>query len=170
MRHMTARLIVSALIALGLPLCAMGAAASAATMTHSRPAVTATCSGTGCIGRDPVTYNCSISASKQVNDPSVTVWIRSSAGCAAKWGRAQLTGTALSNGWTMEVAVFNSADFMCYPGPSNTGDPNEYCTGTYGGSLPAYTDMVASAQGTATAIAYLYNRFGKYIREVSVSL
>ena len=30
--------------------------------------------------------------------------------------------------------------------------------------------MVASAQGTATAIAYLYNGAGKYIRAVSVSL
>jgi hypothetical protein len=47
-------------------------------------------------------------------------------------------------------------EFMCYPGPSNTGRLLETCTGHYPGVLPAYTDMVDGTNLT-WANAYVYH-------------
>jgi hypothetical protein len=164
------QVIVAATIA-GLPSLAAVTAASAATHPHAGPAVS--CYADTCHGHDPVIYNCSVSSTASSSDANVTVWRRWSGNCDASWARAQLSAAAISNGYTMEVAAsttnrYGQDEFMCYPGPSNTGALNEYCTGTYGGSLPAYTDMVDS-KNLVTAIAYIYNRLGRFIDQVVVN-
>jgi hypothetical protein len=57
---------------------------------------------------------------------------------------------------------------LCYPGPGNTGDLTEYCTGTYGGGSVAYSDMV-DGTNLATAYAYVYNAVGRLIATLSIS-
>jgi hypothetical protein len=47
-------------------------------------------------------------------------------------------------------------EYMCYPGPGNTGSLTEYCSGaTYDGSLWIYSDMV-DGTNTATARVFVY--------------
>jgi hypothetical protein len=67
------------------------------------------------------------------------------------------------------IATNDGTEFMCYPGPSDTGQPKEYCTGNYGGPSIAFTDMVYG-QKSATAIVYVYNVRGRQIAQITVPI
>ena len=81
--------------------------------------------------------------------------------CDTNWGRAQLKTLALNDHFSMDVAIqtADKKEFMCVPGPSDTGQMNEYCNGNYGGPNIAWTDMVDGQQLT-TAYVYIYNALG----------
>ena len=139
----------------------------------ARPALAATCKGYTCHGRDPVIYSCAISSSQSGSDDLVTLWLRQSVGCNSYWARAQLSAKAIADHYTMEVAVDSTdvkgqEEYMCYPGPGNTGDLREYCTGNYGGPLPAYTDMVDGSYTVALAIVYVFTPSGHIYEEDSI--
>lgn len=56
----------------------------------------------------------------------VTLRIWSSATCNAKWAQAILSSTALADAYYLSVQIETidakeTGEFMCYPGPSNTG-------------------------------------------------
>jgi len=133
---------------LGLAMVGLGAA----------PAAAAGCWGAACAGHDPVLYGCSVSSTTtQTGSISgvqvVTVWNRYAANCNANWARAQLTTAAINAGYTMKVFADTTVaplQSMCFPGPSNTGQSTEACTGSYGGGSIVYTDMV---DGTHWVIA-----------------
>jgi hypothetical protein len=134
-------------------------------------AYASTCSGYGCHGRDPYGAGCPISSTKMATSSLVTVWNRYSIGCNANWAEAQLTAAAVNAHDTMWVYISTTDnrgnyEFMCYPGPSNTGALVEGCTNPrYGGSLLAWTDMVDGTNLT-TACADIYNASGTYLTTV----
>jgi hypothetical protein len=130
------------------------------------------CYGYTCHGHDPVIYNCSASTTLTVpvkyNGTQVaTLYNRYSQNCNANWGRAQLTaaGYDAHDSFLVEISTTDSlskSENMCWPGPSNTGNFMEACTGTYAGSLAAYCDMV---DGTHVTSAYIqvFNSGGNLI-------
>ena len=127
------------------------------------PASAATCSGYSCAGHDPVNAGCSASSTKTTTGTYATVWNRYSSGCNANWARAQLTSAAFNAGDSMLIVVTTTdsrsqSESMCYPGPSDTGQLNEYCYSGqyYSGSSAAYTDMVDGTH-VAQAFAYVYD-------------
>lgn len=153
----------------------------------SGSASAATCFGASCAGHDPALYNCSathtVSAVAQVNGVTLaTVENRFSSGCDSNWGRAQLSAAGLQAGDSLVVDVFaldrnGVNEYMCYPGPSNTGRTQESCTctnlsfcpsGTYHGSSWAYTDMV-DGKNVATARVFVYNSSGQWITQAEAS-
>ena len=161
MRHTAIRLLTSGLLASALVLGLAVTSANAAVTAQAQLGVAATCYGFTCHGHDPVKYGCSISSTTSTSDNLVTLWNRYSASCNANWARAQLSPVALLLGDSMEVQVsttdsHGSFEYMCYPGPSDTGQLQEYCTGHYGGSSAAYTDMV-DGTNLATATAYVFS-------------
>ena len=78
----------------------------------------------------------------------------------------------MQNHDTMEVAIGTDdnpeSEFMCVPGPSDTGQSDEYCTGHDGASSVAYTDMVYGHL-PATAIVYVYGPTGHQIDQILLS-
>jgi hypothetical protein len=123
----------------------------------------------GCTASSTVTVPVKV-GSTQV----ATLWNRYASNCNANWGRAQLTSAGLSAHDTFIVDVFTNDsrgtfEYMCYPGPDNTGEIEELCSGaTYGGSAQAFTDMV-DGTNTTTADVYVYNSSGTQIASASAS-
>lgn len=83
---------------------------------------------------------------------------RYSWGCNANWARAELTQLAYNNGDKFIVTIWTvlpdgSSENMCYPGPSNTGQILEACSGA---KLHAegfwYTDMVVGTYKTYAVV------------------
>src|ERR1022692_3386242 len=120
------------------------------------------CYGYTCHGHDPVIFGCPASSTVTVpvkyNGTQVaTLYNRYSSYCNANWGRAQLStaGYAAHDSFLVEVDTTDSLghyEFMCYPGPANTGHLTEPCTGTYAGNLAAYCDMVDGTHSTTAAV------------------
>jgi hypothetical protein len=144
-----------------------GASAATAGPAHAAATPTALaadapCQGSSCAGRDPALTGCNqypvIRQPTPVMDQLglVTLRIWSSATCNAKWAQAILSPTALADGYYLSVNIdttdaAGTDEFMCFPGPSNTGLTHEGCgVPYYKGSDYAYTDMV---DGTNTATA-----------------
>jgi hypothetical protein len=127
----------------------------------------ASCSGYSCHGHDPVVYGCSASstttANAKVNGTVVaTVQNRYAGNCNANWVRGQLTQAGVNDHYWIVVDIYTTDshgtnEYMCYPGPNNTGNLNEYCSGsTYGGNTQfIYSDMV-DGTNTATARVFVY--------------
>lgn len=147
----------------------------------------ATCYGASCAGHDPVIYGCSashtVSAAAKLNGVTLaTIQNRFSSGCDTNWGRAQLSPAGLQARDSIVVDVLAQDrnginEYMCYPGPSNTGHLQENCycpnlsfcpSSTYGGSNWAYTDMV-DGKNLATARVFVYNSSGQWITQAEVS-
>jgi hypothetical protein len=139
----------------------------------------ASCSGYSCHGHDPNVYGCSVSSTASApanfNGTQVaTVYNRYSQNCNANWGRGQLTQAGLNAHDSIIVDVFTTDshgthEYMCYPGPNNTGALTENCSGaTYGGSAAIFSDMV-DGTNTATADVYVYNSSGTFITSASAS-
>jgi hypothetical protein len=108
------------------------------------------------------------------NTQVATLWNRYSSNCNANWARVQLTSAGLSAGDSFIVSIQTTdskgaGEFMCFPGPSNTGQMIEDCSEIqYGGSLPAYTDMVDGTNLT-TATLYVYDSSGAVIARYGAS-
>ena len=135
------------------------------------------CDGSSCAGLD-WTGICSDTSDTpsvlaKVNDPLdprtvAVVQNHYSGDCHANWAWAALTQAGYDDGDTMVVIIEGidrqgHLESMCYPGPSNTGAPNEYCyANAYRGTLPAYTDMIDGINVTQ-AFVYVYDLNGKLI-------
>jgi hypothetical protein len=133
------------------------------------PASAAGCYAGTCQGHDPSAYGCStdsITGPVYVYSGSTrlaTLYNRYSIGCKANWATAQLTSAAISAGDRIYVSIkttVGTLEFMCYPGPSNTGNRLEDCSGFpdngYNGPYQAYTDMVDGTYWTV-AVVCVYN-------------
>lgn len=141
----------------------MGAGVSAA------PAVAA-CSGYSCHGLDPIAQGCSATSTTGNSGSLVAVQNRYSQGCNANWARAELTQQGYNNGdqfivWIDTTDSHGNWEFMCYPGPSNTGQLVEACSGA---KIHAtgwwYTDMVDGTNVTHACVD-LYDSGGNFIEE-----
>lgn len=159
---------MAAALALGLT---AGAAGTASAVTASSVRADATCHETSCVGHDPVIYGCSVSNTTEKGNGFAAVWGEFSNNCDAKWAQGQLTPQSLQNGYTMQVAISTNdgSEYMCVPGPSNTGMPKEFCNSYDGASSVAYTDMV-DGHLAATAIVYVYNTFHHQIDQITVPI
>lgn len=147
----------------------------ALTMTAT-PANAAACTFSGCAGHDPYVYGCSATSEVKAYyyTPSphpalmVTLINYYSYSCKANWSWAQLSPYAVSLGWNFkeEINTYDGGNqLMCYPGENNTGSWFECgVQGTYGGSSPAWTDMV-SGRHIAYADVELYDAYGNNIVE-----
>lgn len=178
MRKIASRLIVAGLTATALT---FGLTASVVTTASaavaSRPAAATlagpTCHGTSpsCIGHDPATYGCVISATKESANSFGTVWEQFSNNCDAKWAWGQLTPRSIQNGYKFETAIGTSdnTQYMCAPGPRDTGSFFEYCTGYDTGSAVATTDMV-DGHKPATAFVYVFNANGVGVDELTATI
>jgi hypothetical protein len=127
----------------------------------------ATCSSYSCTGHDPQTRypGCKANTTHGSTTASyggivvVTAWNYYSVPCNANWAQGQLTPGAVSRGYKMQVQIATDPpngvhEAMCYPGPSDTGQTIENCTSPlYGGSLPAYTDMVMGTNLTFATVS-----------------
>jgi hypothetical protein len=166
------RIVFTGLLAATLPLGLLATTASAATVTQAHVTPSASCYGYWCHGHDPIVYNCSVSSTRSTSDGLMTLWNRYSANCNANWGRAQLSASARNAGYTLQVGIFTvdshgQGEWMCYPGPSDTGSLAEYCNGSYGGSLVLYSDMV-DGTNLASAEAFVFNSSGQEIDYLQV--
>jgi hypothetical protein len=133
----------------------------------SGSASASTCFGYSCHGHDPVVYGCSASSTTtayaSVSGTAVAeVQNRYAGNCNSNWVRGALTSAGVSRGYWIVVDVstvdsHGTSEYMCYPGPNNTGALNEYCSGsTYGGNTTfIYSDMV-DGTNTATARVFVY--------------
>jgi hypothetical protein len=173
------RIIVTATLAVGLPLGLMTTTAASASAARPHVAINGGCLGNNgyyCHGLDPYGQGCPISSTK-TSTPSqsayVTVWNEYSFNCDANWAQGQLTPTARAVGDSFQLAAsttdrYGNKEFMCVPGPSNTGALTEYCYGyNIGGSGVAWTDMV-DGHNVADAIGYVYNAAHRLIQTVVV--
>lgn len=118
------------------------------------PPASAGCTGACLAGRDPVASNCAASSYVQdsIKDTAGhvwgTLWDKYSSGCGTNWSVAVLTQDAVNHGYSIFVDVSTvdrngAGEYMCYPGPSNTGALNEHCSGQhYSGTAYTWTDMV----------------------------
>lgn len=159
---------------------AAATASSASAATAGRTSVaSARCSGYSCHGRNPTVYDCTAASTvtapvKYGSTQVATLYDRYSSGCNANWGRAQLTAAGLKahDQIIVAIATIDSRghyESMCYPGPNNTGQLIEACSGAgYAGSLFAYSDMV-DGTNTATASVGVYNSSGKLLVTASAS-
>ena len=161
--------LVTAALTLGLTT-ATASAAVAAPQAHSA-VVSKTCWDTSCIGHDPQVYGCSASSTTTVQNAYAILWNRYSGNCDTNWGRAQLKALALNDHFSMDVAIqtADKKEFMCVPGPSDTGQMNEYCNGSYGGPNISWTDMVDGSQLT-TAFVYIYNALGRQLTQLQLQV
>jgi hypothetical protein len=162
--------LVTAALTLGLMTATASAAVAAAPGAHSALA-TKTCWDKGCIGHDPQVYGCSAATTTTVQNAYAILWNRYSGNCDTNWGRAQLKTLALNDHFSMNVAIqtADGKEFMCVPGPSDTGQMNEYCNGSYGGPNISWTDMVDGQQLT-TAYVYIYNALGHELTQFQLSV
>lgn len=126
------------------------------------------CKAYSCHGRDPSKnyYNCvaSVGSTKSAtayNSRGValaTVKNIYSYGCVANWAQGQLTQAGLNAGDVIFVDIYTTDsqghyEYMCIPGPSNTGNLKENCSGFYGGSQLLYTDMVDGTNVTTAEVS-----------------
>lgn len=152
------------------------APASAATAAPAIPLVS--CSGYTCHGHDPFVYNCSKESSTSVpvyyNGTQLATLVNWYGHCNGNWSQGQLTSAGHSAGdsFIIDISTTDSRgnfEYMCYPGPNNTGALDEYCSGsTYGGSAVAWTDMVDGTHITYSDI-YVYNRSGTFLAQAVTS-
>jgi hypothetical protein len=136
-------------------------------VVSAQPASAAGCYSYSCVGHDPQVYGCSWDTwvrnyahdSSGTTVATITNWY--SYNCHTNWGAASLTAAALNAGHTMYVEVttvdtHGVREFMCYPGPSDTGQTWEGCTNYpysgYGGPYLAWTDMVEGTNVTQAAV------------------
>lgn len=158
------RFVLAALLLAGSAL--FGAASSASA---------ASCSGYTCHGHDPFVYNCGYYTSVSKNVPAtgttlavLTNWYGH---CNANWTQGYLTQAGLNAHDTLYITIDTgdsrgNTEFMCYPGPDNTGQLIEDCAGPrYGGPYTAWTDMVDGTNLTYSVLA-IYDRNGNYITDV----
>src|SRR4029077_5387110 len=102
-----------------------------------------------------------------------TLWNRYSSGCKANWARAQLTIAGIKAQDTFWIDVYTTdsqghKEFMCYPGPDNTGlltEIQDCDVPTYGGSEILYTDMVDGTKLTTADIWVLDSNGNPLIHE-----
>ena len=150
---------------------AVGIATALSVAPINTPAANAaTCYATNCAGHDPTTHGCSVSSTVTTNGALATLWNRYSYVCDANWARAQLTATALNAGYSMQLSIAtvdraHNSEYMCWPSPDNDqGFSDEFCTGSYGGSSIAYTDMVDGTNATQAYVTIL-NSSGDFVAE-----
>jgi Protein of unknown function (DUF2690) len=153
---------VAAAITLAAGFAVLGSAGSASAATPA-----ANCSGYSCHGHDPVVYGCTASSTTTANASVsgtvvATVQNRYASNCNANWVRGQLTSAGVSRHYWIVVDItttdsHGTGEYMCYPGPNNTGNLNEFCSGsTYGGNTTfIFSDMV-DGTNTATARIFVY--------------
>ncbi len=97
----------------------------------------------------------------------MTLWNRYSSGCRSNWARAQLSSAAVGAGYKLQIAIATKDsrgvnEYICYPGPSNTGLTYVACTSSYTGSSIIYGDMVDGTNLTQ-AFAEVFNSAGALI-------
>lgn len=133
------------------------------------PAAAASCSGYSCHGHDPSVYGCSATSTTTANafdsDNAIVAVIqnRYSSGCNANWARGWLTSTGVARGYKIYVEIDTtdskgSTESLCYPGPSNTGNLIEDCSGwpsggAGGSTTPVFSDM---SDGTNVTRAWVH--------------
>jgi hypothetical protein len=171
--------LAASLIAAAGAAAATASPASAATVGRASVA-TARCSGYSCHGRNPTNYDCTAVTStvtapvKSGRTQVATLYNRYNSVCNANWAEAQLTAAGLKAHDQIIVAIatvdsHGHYEFACYPGPNNTGQLIEACSGTgYLGGLLAYSDMV-DGTNTTTATVGVYNSSGKLLVTASAS-
>lgn len=153
------------LLAAALPL-----AAGAATVP-ANPANAAGCYGYSCHGLDPGVAQCAVSSKTYSYMSEAVVHNYYSKACNANWASAGFTQQGYNDGDSMAVVITTTdsqghLESMCYPGPSNTGNLNEFCYNyNYRGTSPAYTDMVDGTNVTQ-AIAYIFDYQGNLAQVV----
>jgi hypothetical protein len=137
-----------------------------AAVVMAAPASAAGCSGVTCIGHDPDVEGCASSsitsaAAYSGSTKLANLWNKFSAACDANWSSAQLTSAAINSGDRLFVEITTidrngNEDFMCYPGPDNTGNTLESCWGypNYGYCCAGYpyTDMVDGYRVTQSEV------------------
>lgn len=94
--------------------------------------------------------------------------------CEDNFAMGTLTSAGLKARDSFEIViqatdVNGHNEYMCYPGPSNTGSITEFCDGSaYGGSGNAWTDMVDGTHVT-TANIYVGDSSGRFIGSATAS-
>jgi hypothetical protein len=118
------------------------------------PALAAGCSSSGCVGHDPNYEGCDWNSVNYAlyrdtdGAPIANVWNYYSYNCVANWAEASLTAAGKDRGFGLRVMIRTaSGQYMCSPGPDNTGQWVEACySGSYYyGTDFAWTDMVDGA-------------------------
>jgi hypothetical protein len=143
--------------------------------TRATPAMAASCYGFSCHGYDPASTGCNkyYSTYKETDGALASVVNWYSTGCNANWAQGWLSASAYAAGDSMIVYATTTdshnpplSEYMCYPGPGNTGKLDEFCNGVYRGTSasPAYTDMVDGTNMTQ-AIVIVYDHAGNYITQ-----
>lgn len=157
-------------------LIATAAVALAGVIVPAATASAASCSGLSCAGHDPAVYGCistsSTSSAVTSGADVATIVNYFSSGCDANWGYAYLNAAAEQAGWSLEIQTYthdrnDNYEISCFPGPNNTGSPDEWCPSgypTYNGSngWPAWSDMVDGANKVYAEI-FVYDGNGKYV-------
>jgi hypothetical protein len=127
------------------------------------PASASGCWSYSCVGHDPDVYGCSWDT--YVNGYAVdsgyhtlanlTNWYSNS--CHTNWVAASLTQYSLDRGYKMYLKIQTTdtnghIEYMCYPGPSDTGALQEWCSNYpysgYGGPYLSWGDMVEGTNYT----------------------
>jgi Protein of unknown function (DUF2690) len=140
-------------------------------LASSASPANATCNGFSCHGLDPSIQGCTATSTRESSDTLAIVQNRFSQGCKANWARGALTQTGLHNGDKIQVIIqttdsHGNFEQMCFPGPSNTGNLKEPCSGTlYQSTTFAFTDMV-DGTNVAAAIVKIYDSGGNFIRSI----
>jgi hypothetical protein len=149
---------------------------SVATLGAAPAASAAPCYGYSCRGYDPSTMGCNnyYSTSKTNSGPLATIVNWYSTGCNANWAQAWLSSSALAAGDTMFVEIYthdsqnpSQVEDECYPGTFSNSGNNEWCTGHYGGSAPAYTDMVDGTNTTYSSVV-VYDSTGNQLADYPI--
>ena len=131
------------------------------------------CYGFSCAGHDPIVEGCSVSSTKGQSDSLAIVQNRFAWNCNSNWARGALTQQGLSNGDSIIIFITTTdskghSEFQCYPGPNNTGQLIEACSGaTYRSTTFAFTDMVDGTNVTH-AFVYVYDSAGNLIDQLEV--
>ncbi|MFD8479467.1 hypothetical protein [Kitasatospora sp. NPDC059673] len=155
--------------------------ATAGLLVTAPTASAAGCWASSCAGRDHGAVGCwatDVKTAYVIRDgvQLATVWNDYSSSCKANWSAAQLTQAARNAGYRLYVDIqttdSNGArEFMCYPGPDNTGSLVEACTdwpySGYSGSGAPWTDMIDGTNVTA-ARAYVFDSSGNLVMDAPV--
>ena len=143
----------------------------AGTVASVSPAQAAGCFGFSCHGHDPNVEGCSVASTTQSSSSLAIVQNRFSSNCKSNWARGALTQTGLNNGDGIQVIIETQDsqghfEFMCFPGPNNTGALIENCSGAlYRSTTFAFTDMVDGTNITE-AFVDVFDRNGNFIQEL----
>lgn len=180
------RLAVAGLVTVGMPLGLISTAADAATphpgtahVASVNPTPAVSCYGYSCHGHDPYRYGCSKSSDTTApanyqGTQVATLWNWYSVQCNANWSEGALTTAGLNAGDSIIIDISTTDshgywEYMCYPGPDDTGALLEYCSGAhYGGAATAWTDMVDGTNKTVSDL-YVYDRNGNQITYATTS-